>query len=88
MYWPRNGCARSASGNPLPPDVLLGDTVTVLETVYTPSETPLVTAARTAGARVATGDAMFRRQAARQFELFTGKEAARDLMREAVLDGA
>ena len=44
--------------------------------------------AKEAGCTQASGLDMFVGQAARQFELFTGKEAARDLMREAVLDGA
>lgn len=58
------------------PGSLLSPEVIVFETVYTPIETRLVREARAAGARVVTGDAMFVRQAALQFRLFTGIEPA------------
>jgi 3-dehydroquinate dehydratase/shikimate dehydrogenase len=60
-------------GLPLPDDVPLDDTKTVFDTVYTPERTPLIARAEAAGARVVLGTAMFRLQAALQFELWTGK---------------
>jgi 3-dehydroquinate dehydratase/shikimate dehydrogenase len=62
-----------AEGDPLPAPVALGPQHVVFETVYAPLETPLVRRARAAGCRIVTGDAMFERQAARQFEAWTGR---------------
>jgi 3-dehydroquinate dehydratase/shikimate dehydrogenase len=58
--------------SPLPDDVPLDDTVTVFDTVYTPERTPLIRDAEARGARVITGLDMFMRQAALQFETWTG----------------
>ena len=58
----------------------------VFDAVYNPLETRLLREAKEVGCTQASGLDMFVGQAAQQFELFTGKEAARDLMREAVLD--
>lgn len=60
-------------GDPLPATVELGARHTVFDSVYAPLETPLVARARSARARVITGDAMFIGQAARQFEAWTGR---------------
>src|SRR5207237_8160871 len=49
--------------------------LTVFDTVYTPENTLLVKEARSRGCHVVTGVDLFVRQAARQFKLFTGKEA-------------
>ena len=54
--------------------------------VYTPLETRLLREAKAAGCTPASGLDMFVGQAALQFELFTGKPAATDLMRSAVLE--
>lgn len=54
----------------------------VFDTVYNPEQTLLVKQARQAGCKVITGVDMFIRQAALQFQLFTGDEAPADLMRE------
>lgn len=54
----------------------------VFDTVYNPEQTLLIKQARQAGCRVITGVDMFIRQAALQFQLFTGAEAPADLMRE------
>ena len=54
----------------------------VFDTVYNPEQTLLVKDARKKECRVITGVDMFVRQAARQFQLFTGEEAPVDLMRE------
>jgi 3-dehydroquinate dehydratase/shikimate dehydrogenase len=57
--------------SPIPDDVAL-DGVVVMDTVYVPERTPLVQQATSRGARVVTGVGMFMRQAALQFELWTG----------------
>ena len=60
----------------------------VFDTVYNPESTVLVKAARQRGCRVVTGLEMFVRQAALQFEMFTGRqpplEDLRDIVREAL----
>jgi 3-dehydroquinate dehydratase/shikimate dehydrogenase len=53
----------------------------VFETIYTPETTLLVKEARVRGCHVLTGVDMFVRQAALQFQLFTGREAPLELMR-------
>jgi 3-dehydroquinate dehydratase/shikimate dehydrogenase len=53
----------------------------VFDTVYNPEQTLLIKYAREAHCRVVTGVEMFVRQAARQFELFTGKPANVEFMR-------
>lgn len=58
--------------SPLPDDVPLGESVAILETVYANEPTPLVRRARQEGAKVATGEEMFIRQAILQFEAWTG----------------
>jgi shikimate 5-dehydrogenase len=57
-------------GSPLPDDVPLDGSVTVMDTVYAPRETPLLREARSRGARVVDGWDMFVRQAERQFALW------------------
>lgn len=54
---------------PLPPETVIFDTV------YNPIETPLIRAARARGLTTIDGVQMFVRQAAHQFELWTGKPA-------------
>jgi 3-dehydroquinate dehydratase/shikimate dehydrogenase len=57
-------------GNPLVSDVRLDDTMTVMDTVYAPRETPLMIHARSCGARTVDGWIMFTKQAERQFRLW------------------
>jgi 3-dehydroquinate dehydratase/shikimate dehydrogenase len=56
----------------------------VMDTVYTPENTLLIKEARARGCIVRTGVDMFVRQAARQFQLFTGQEPPLDLMHKLV----
>jgi 3-dehydroquinate dehydratase/shikimate dehydrogenase len=62
--------------------------MTVFDTVYTPETTMLIREAKARGCHVITGVDMFVRQAARQFELFTGKvpdiEKMREVLRKAL----
>jgi 3-dehydroquinate dehydratase/shikimate dehydrogenase len=60
-----------------------GQTV-VFDTIYNPIKTRLLDQAEAAGAKTIGGIEMFVRQAAAQFEAWTGKPAPRDLMREVV----
>ncbi len=56
----------------------------VFDTVYNPESTVLIKEARKRNCTVVTGVDMFIRQAALQFELFTGREAPAALMRDAL----
>jgi shikimate dehydrogenase len=57
-------------GSPLPDGVPLDGSVTVMDTVYAPRDTPLLQEARSRGARTVDGWAMFVRQAERQSRLW------------------
>lgn len=70
---------------PLDPDRLKKD-ILVMDIVYNPLETALLKAAREKGCPVIDGVAMFVYQGALQFELWTGKPAPVDVMRQTVLD--
>jgi len=56
---------------------------TVFDVVALPSETPLITAARTAGVKVITGAEVIALQAAEQFERYTGVRPTPDQVAEA-----
>jgi 3-dehydroquinate dehydratase/shikimate dehydrogenase len=62
----------------LSPDVL------VFDAVYNPPETKLLQQAKASGAKTIGGIEMFVRQAAGQFELWTGRPAPTDVMRSVV----
>lgn len=57
--------------SPLPEDVALDERVVVMDTVYSPRETPMLRHATEQGARTVDGLAMFVAQAAAQFESWT-----------------
>lgn len=59
----------------------------LLEMVYSPAETPLVKLARAKGAQIIPGAEMFVHQAARQFEIWTGKPAPLQEMQRVVERG-
>jgi 3-dehydroquinate dehydratase/shikimate dehydrogenase len=61
--------------SPLPPEMPLGPDVTVFDTVYAPTRTPLLRTAAAAGARTIGGAGMLLRQAALQFEAWTARPA-------------
>jgi 3-dehydroquinate dehydratase/shikimate dehydrogenase len=56
----------------------------VFDTVYTPEQTLLIKEARDRGCHAITGVEMFIRQAALQFEKFTGRTAPVDLFRKVI----
>jgi 3-dehydroquinate dehydratase/shikimate dehydrogenase len=57
----------------------------VFDLVYNPAETRLIQMARAQGIAVISGVEMFVYQAARQFEIWTGKPAPLELMRNVIL---
>ncbi|XP_038717846.1 bifunctional 3-dehydroquinate dehydratase/shikimate dehydrogenase, chloroplastic-like isoform X2 [Tripterygium wilfordii] len=63
----------------------LRDYQLVFDAVYTPRKTRLLKEAEAAGAIIVSGVEMFLRQAIGQINLFTGREAPKDFMREIVL---
>lgn len=67
---------------PAPLPVKAGDLV--FDAVYNPMRTLLLRQAKSAGARTIGGVEMFVRQAAGQFEAWTGLEAPRQLMRQVI----
>jgi len=67
------------------PASLLHGGLTVMDIVYNPRETALLTDAKRAGCQVIPGLEMFLHQAAAQFELWTNRSAPADVMR-AVLE--
>ncbi|MFN7951614.1 MAG: shikimate dehydrogenase [bacterium] len=69
------------------PSEWLAPTHTVFDIVYTPRETELLRRATRAGARPVLGLEMFVRQAAAQFELWTGLGAPLDVLRRAAEAG-
>jgi len=64
---------------------LLKPGLTVFDVVYAPLETTLLREAKEAGCTVISGLEMLVRQGALAFELWTGKEAPLDVMRQAAL---
>jgi shikimate dehydrogenase len=74
-----------SGGDPLPvdPGSLHGEQA-VVDLVYHPADTPLLTAARSQGATAVNGLGMLLHQAARSFTQWTGQPAPIDAMRAAV----
>ncbi|HEY0399589.1 MAG TPA: shikimate dehydrogenase, partial [Acidimicrobiia bacterium] len=73
-----------SGGDPLPVDPgALHSGQAVVDLVYHPADTPLLTAARAQGAQAVNGLGMLLHQAARSFRLWTGEEPALEVMRRA-----
>jgi len=70
--------------SPIPPKALAKEMV-VMDIVYNPLKTKLLQDAEATGCPTIDGTAMFVYQGVLQFELWTGKKAPIDVMREAVL---
>ncbi len=75
------GMHPAVEGCAVPEGVLTKDMI-VFDTVYNPVETRLLKLARSVGATVVDGVSMFVRQGAAQFEMFTGRPAPLEVMRE------
>ena len=74
-----------SGGDPLPVDpASLHAGQAVVDLVYHPADTPLLTAARAQGAQAVNGLGMLLHQAARSFTLWTGQPPPLDAMRAAV----
>ena len=73
------------SGRSCVPPKFLHRELTVMDVVYNPRETQLLTDAKTAGCRTISGLEMFLYQAVAQFERWTGRSAPMQIMR-AVLE--
>jgi shikimate 5-dehydrogenase len=65
---------------------LLENGMVVMDMVYNPLKTRLLTEAEKQGCTTVDGVSMFVHQGAVQFELWTGKKAPVDIMRRVVLD--
>jgi shikimate dehydrogenase len=79
------GMAPDPSAMPVPEKVLSPDMV-VMDAVYNPIRTKLLTEAKRIGCRIVDGVSMFVYQGVRQFALWTGKPAPVSVMRNAVLE--
>ena len=79
------GASATRGESPLDPGLLRAGTV-VADIVYDPVATPLLEAARAAGARTLNGLPMLVHQAAIAFEHWTGREAPVEVMSAAVAD--
>jgi shikimate dehydrogenase len=78
------GMAPLTAAAPVPADTLHPQLL-VMDIVYNPLETRLLTLARLKGCAVVDGVEMFVRQGARQLEIWTGRSAPLTVMRQAVL---
>ncbi len=79
------GMHPKTDASPVPAEMLRKGLV-VYDAVYNPSETRLLREAREAGCRTVAGIDHFVRQAVEQFELWTGRDAPVETMRQVVLD--
>jgi len=77
------GMSPAVEESPLP-DAALRPGMIVLDTVYSPPATRLLREARARGCETISGEAMFLRQAAAQYELWHGRAPAMDVMRRAL----
>ena len=68
-------------------DHWLREGMIVFDTIYTPENTLLIKQAKDRGCTTITGVEMFIRQAAAQFELFTGKSASLEELRDSLRKG-
>ena len=76
-----------ASGDPLPVDgkrFSLRQARAVYDMIYRPAETPLLAAAKSAGCRTANGLGMLLYQGAKALEIWSGKPAPVEIMRQAL----
>jgi len=78
------GMKPKAEESPIPPK-LLRSNLAVMDIVYNPLETKLEKEAKAAGAKVVSGVEMLIYQGAASFELWTGKSAPVEVMRQAAL---
>lgn len=70
------------------PEATLSHVAFVYDLVYNPSQTPLLAAAARRGVRATNGIEMLLQQAAKSFELWTGKAAPYEVMKRSVREAA
>jgi shikimate dehydrogenase len=76
----------SADGLPFEPDQFhLRNAASVYDMIYRPAETPFLRLAREAGCRVANGMGMLVYQGAKALEIWSGRAAPVEVMREALM---
>ncbi len=80
------GMHPNPKASPLDKAILKKGTI-VFDMVYNPVETLLLKQARASGCETISGIEMLLAQGAKQFKLWTGKDAPFDVMRSAVLEG-
>jgi 3-dehydroquinate dehydratase/shikimate dehydrogenase len=78
------GMHPNVDDTPLPPSAFPRPGIVVFDTIYHPENTMMLKLARERQARTISGVDMFLRQAALQFNLYTGKDAPIEVMREAL----
>ncbi len=76
------GMHPNVDDTPLPPAAFTRSNTVVFDTVYHPENTMMLKLARERGCKVVTGVDMFIRQAAIQFQLYTGQPAPLALFHE------
>lgn len=81
------GMTPNVDASPLGDAFLFSADMLVFDTVYNPAETKLLREAKAGGAKTVGGADMFVRQAAAQFEMWTGKPAPVDVMKAALAAG-
>lgn len=79
------GMAGAEAASPWPEGVPLPGDAFVYDLVYNPLQTPLMAQAAAAGCHTANGLGMLVNQAAEAFELWTGRQPDRAVMRQAVI---
>lgn len=72
--------------NPAPKNFLKAEMI-VYDSVYKPLITPLLAAASEVGCKIISGEKMLLFQGIKQFEIWTGKKAPTEIMRDALLKG-
>ncbi|MFP3904638.1 MAG: shikimate dehydrogenase family protein, partial [Armatimonadota bacterium] len=72
--------------DPVVPGELLNEDMIVCDLTYNPRETVLLKAAKTVGANTLEGTGMLLYQGASAYELWTGRDAPVEVMRQALLD--
>lgn len=78
------GMSPNIDQSPLPENLSLPRHVSIYDLVYNPIETKLVKEARTQGLNARTGLGMLIEQAALSFEIWTGKNPSRELLRASI----
>ncbi len=79
------GMKGGPGGVPIPTGLISNDLI-IFDIVYSPRDTPLISAAKNVGAKVIYGYEMLIYQGMKAFELWTGESAPVDVMRETVIN--